>query len=237
LSASGPVPSYESYTEWKGWHLDFAFSEEDGWYFAKEFGAIARTGKKILEIGFGSGSFLAWAKQQGAEVYGVELQNEIVEAAKKHGFIAVDNIDELMAYRGDGFDAIVAIDVLEHLSSESMSALFRSCEKLLKPSGVLIARVPNGDSPFGRPHQHGDATHLSTVTPLLLSQAAIGTKLCVTEVRNAARVPVRGGFAHCIVKKIQFAVREVLNITIAKIYGYPHSALDHNMVLVLTRTS
>jgi hypothetical protein len=61
-----------------------------------------------------------------------------------------------------------------------------SIEKLLKPSGTLTVRSPNGASPFGRCYQHRDATHLTVITLSKLSSLALATKLRIIEIRNAA---------------------------------------------------
>ena len=38
--------------------------------------------KKVLEIGFGSGSLMKWMRDRGAEVSGVEIQDILIESAK-----------------------------------------------------------------------------------------------------------------------------------------------------------
>jgi 2-polyprenyl-3-methyl-5-hydroxy-6-metoxy-1,4-benzoquinol methylase len=228
------MSQYESYIQWKDWHLDFSFSDGDDLYFRKEFGQIVRAGQRIIEIGFGAGSFLSWAKQRGAEIYGVEIQEALVTAAKAHGAIAVTKIDDLLPFCQQGFDAVVALDVFEHLATDEISSMLASIEKLLKPSGILIVRVPNGGSPFGRWNQHSDATHLTVVTPWKLSQLAIATKLRVVEFRNQARVPYRKSFGHRLHMYVMFAIRECISKAIAEIYDYP-SVLDKNIIIVLKK--
>jgi len=82
------MPQYESYSQWKDWQLNFTCSEADAQYYDLEFGNCVKSGSRIVEIGFGNGGFLDWAKRRGAEVYGVEIQPEILEAADRHGFKA-----------------------------------------------------------------------------------------------------------------------------------------------------
>ena len=230
------MSQYDSYVRWKNWSIDFTFSEADDLYYSKEFGKIVGQGQRIFEIGFGAGSFLSWARQKGAEVYGVEVQEEIVTVANEKGFIAVTQIDQLLPYRREGFDAAVALDVFEHLSIDEIPNVLASIEKLLKPSGTLTIRVPNGVSPFGRCYQHGDATHLTVITPSKLSQLALATKLRVVDVRNAARTASRKSPAHRLLKLFQFAIRECVNRAVARIYGYSLSTLDQNVVIVLGNT-
>jgi len=226
------MSQYESYTNWKGWHLDFSFSEEDDLYYDKEFGQVLRPGLRLIEIGFGAGSFLAWSKQRGAEVYGVEIQEELVAAAKQHGVFAVNQIDQLLPHRQQGFDAVVALDVFEHLSNDEISSILASITKLPKSSGTLTVRVPNCGSPFGLWNQCGDATHQNMLTPNKLSQLAFATELRLVDIRNQARVPIRRTFGHRLAKGLQFAIRECVSKAIAKIYDYP-STLDQNIVIVM----
>jgi 2-polyprenyl-3-methyl-5-hydroxy-6-metoxy-1,4-benzoquinol methylase len=229
------MQQYESYSQWKNWSLDFSFSEEDRLYYEKEFGKIVRSGDRVIEIGFGSGGFLSWAKQRGAETYGVEVQEEIIAAANEHGFIAVSQIDLLFPHRQQGFDAIVAVDVFEHLSTEEIQQALKSIEKLLKPSGALIIRVPNGGSPFGLWNQYGDKTHVSVMTPTKMNQLAFETKLRVVEIRNQARVLPRGTVGQRFRAWLSLGLREILNQAIARIYGLP-TTLDQNLVMVLKNT-
>ena len=227
---------YESYAQWKNWRLDFSFSEEDHLYFEKEFARIVGPGQRVIEIGFGGGAFLSWAKQRGAEVYGVEVQEEIVAAANANGFKAVSQIESLFPYRQQGFDAVVALDVFEHISIEEIPPTLATIERLLKPSGSLIVRVPNGGSPFGRWHQYGDVTHVNVMTPAKLDQLALGTKLRVVEIRNQARVLPKGNLAKRMKAWLLFLMREGLNRGLSSIYGFGINKLDQNIVMVLKNT-
>jgi SAM-dependent methyltransferase len=230
------MSQYQSYSQWKDWSLNFSYSEFEQRYYEKELGGIVAPGRRIIEIGFGNGGFLAWAKQVGAEVYGVEIQPEILAAAHEHGFVAVDHIDQLLPYRKDGFDAAIALDVFEHIPTDDIPSTLNSIETLLKPGGTLTIRVPNGLSPFGRYNQYGDTTHINVVTPAKLAQWSFATHLRIDDVRNEARVPNNNRFRHRLGKRLQFTIREWLNKVMAKIYGLPISTLDPNLVIVLKNT-
>ena len=53
---------YARYEKWKGWTSYFEFSAEEAEYFAGELRGIPLAGKSVLDLGFGSGGFLAWAR-------------------------------------------------------------------------------------------------------------------------------------------------------------------------------
>jgi SAM-dependent methyltransferase len=229
------MSQYESYSQWKDWPLNFTCSESEELYYEREFGDIVASGHRIFEIGFGNGGFLAWARRRGAEVYGVEIQPEILAAAERQGFVAVGALDELLPHRGNGFDAAMALDVFEHIPAEDIPRILTSIENLLKPQGTLTLRVPNGLSPFGRYNQYGDATHTSVITPAKMAQWAFATQLRVYCVRNEARVPYGANFIYRFAKRIQFAIRGCVNKAIAAIYGLPVNTLDPNMIIVLKK--
>ena len=85
------VDAYASYVEWKRWDGAFQTSDKEARYLAAEFQDIPLRGRRVLEVGFGNGAFLAWAKQQGADVAGIELHAEMLEAARRQGFVALKN--------------------------------------------------------------------------------------------------------------------------------------------------
>lgn len=83
----------------------------------------------------------------------------LARAAKKqfHVYNTLDNIQAV--YSAHSFDLIAAFDVFEHLSPQESIAALTQMKQLAKPGALLIARFPNGDSPFSLPLQHGDYTH------------------------------------------------------------------------------
>jgi len=161
-------PFGDEYLDWKQWP-DQRFGEFDARkasYFAAETGIRDGRGLRALELGFGNGSLLAWLASTGAEVYGVEANPRLVEQACSllgSGFAFGDlNAAPLTRHSGQ-FTHVIAFDVLEHVPQEGLGLLLSQVATLLAPQGRLIARFPNGDSPFGRIHQHGDPTHVTTL--------------------------------------------------------------------------
>jgi 2-polyprenyl-3-methyl-5-hydroxy-6-metoxy-1,4-benzoquinol methylase len=104
------------------------------------------TNSRILDIGCGAGAFLNRVKaEKGCEVYGVDMSESAVEAAK----ITFD----LDIFRGtiteapfeDGsFDVITAWWYLEHVPDPQATAARIST--FLKPNGCCIIGVPNFNS-------------------------------------------------------------------------------------------
>lgn len=102
------------------------------------------SGKKVLEIGAGPGSITRVLKQQKNEITALELDETAIPFLEKHcdRVIGADLNDADWPARFDGrFDAIVAADVLEHLT-DPWTTLERM-KSLLAPGGALILSVPH----------------------------------------------------------------------------------------------
>ena len=97
-----------------------------------------------MEIGFGSGSLLAYLKDKGANVSGVEIQPRLLDAAKEAGFVAAESVSD---FSNQSFDVIFALDVFEHLSPEELYNVLQLIDSLLVKNGLLIARFPKLPKP------------------------------------------------------------------------------------------
>ncbi|HUF74326.1 MAG TPA: class I SAM-dependent methyltransferase [Gammaproteobacteria bacterium] len=178
---------YGSYASWKSWTSEVG-SSTDGRVFAKELRrAGAKPPSRILEIGFGAGQFLNWGRQNGFDMVGIDIVASHVESARAKGHVVhCGDLTETNPFRDDEFDLIVLFDVLEHMVLEQIVALFTEFDRILKPKGRVVARFPNGASPFSGYYQHGDATHRSVLTSGSVDQIAAlcGFRVCATH--NAA---------------------------------------------------
>jgi len=103
-----------------------------------------RGGDALLDIGCGSGRFLAWARAAGWSGYGTEVDPSAAKNARAKGFdIHEGPLDELVA-AGRKFDAVTISHVIEHVHEPS--ALLRTARRLLEPGGYLWIETPNIDS-------------------------------------------------------------------------------------------
>ena len=157
----------EAYLNWKGWRSDNfgELTKLQKRYFDAEirkskFGSHKEI--RVLEIGFGNGSFLAYARTRGWDIVGIEANNDLVQTAIDHDFNAICT-DSLTTFEDRTFDLIVAFDVLEHIGQEDLLNFLSEVKRIQKNNGVFIARFPNGDSPFGLMYQNGDVTHITTI--------------------------------------------------------------------------
>lgn len=230
---------YSRYREWKRWDSSATVSKYVAKYFVKELSIAGCTNpSSALEIGFGNGVFLEWARSKSIPVVGTEIIPELVEQANARGFetylwdaCSGDNA----SFTDKSFDCIVAFDVVEHLSTQEIHRLFCVLSKMLAPGGAVILRFPNGNSPFSLPYFNGDYTHKTWLTREKLTFLAIGTGLQVDSYRNAARVATGGRGK--LLKQLLFLVRNVLEITVSFAYFSKRIPLDPNAVAVLSRST
>ncbi|MEO8459427.1 MAG: class I SAM-dependent methyltransferase [Dokdonella sp.] len=231
FAASG----YAGYNEWKHWSGPFECSQKLARNLAAEFKQIPLRDKHVLEIGFGNGGFLAWAKEQGAQVSGIEINPELVQRGVAQGY-AVRMADlEQLANAGERYDVIVALDVFEHWSTEQLIANLRHIAQMLSDGGIVLARFPNGHSPFGRIYQHGDFTHQSVLSIYKIRHLAVLTGLEIVRVSNAKRVPSKSGIVRAIRHGWRALRRARIEILLGKLYGTPRLPLDPNLVVVMRK--
>jgi 2-polyprenyl-3-methyl-5-hydroxy-6-metoxy-1,4-benzoquinol methylase len=113
-------------------------------WIAEQAGATAGRGegRRLLDVGPGTGIFLHLARERGWQPFGIDVCPESAEKAASEFDIAVDVGDfETFPYGPASFDAVTMLDVLEHMV-DPLAALRRALV-LLKPGGVLYVAVPN----------------------------------------------------------------------------------------------
>jgi 2-polyprenyl-3-methyl-5-hydroxy-6-metoxy-1,4-benzoquinol methylase len=155
------------YLEWKNWQEVKFASPDEGTiaYFDSEMRravGISVNEICVLEIGFGNGNFLQYARQKNWRITGTEMNLEAVGRAKDNGFEALHS-SELMTLKGRKYDLIVMFDVLEHIDFNEAIELLKGLRTLLKADGKMLLRFPNGDSPLSLPLQNGDPTHVNYI--------------------------------------------------------------------------
>jgi len=226
---------YANYAAWKEWDGAFAPTDKELRYFAAEFKGVPLRGLRVLEIGFGNGAFLAFAKGEGARVVGIEINAAMCEAARSHGFEALDASLIELASRGERYDVVAAFDVLEHWDTNELVENFRAIHTLLNDGGVFVSRFPNGQSPFGRVFQHGDFSHKSTLSTYKIEYLASLTGFDIVRIDNVRRVPSRPGPLASLRHAWLARRRRWIERSIARLYGIRKLPLDPNLVAVLKK--
>lgn len=134
----------------------------------------AHRSEPLLEIGAGTGGTLRALQRAGfGQASGVDSSISQVERARQLGAVVElgDGLAVLAARTAGSLGAILLLDVLEHLTVEQLLELLALSRDRLRPGGLLVARVPNGEGLFGGIIRYGDLTHLRAFTQRSLRQA------------------------------------------------------------------
>jgi len=112
-----------------------------------------QTQGRLLDVGCSTGLFLHEMTQAGWQVAGIEPIASAAEYARcRFGLSVFQGMLGEASYEPASFDVVTFWDVLEHTFSP-VDELAHAA-RLLRPGGLLIANVPNWDSPdrwlFGR---------------------------------------------------------------------------------------
>lgn len=224
---------YQDYDVWKGWSSNLK-STQDRKLIDIE---IARAGvlppARVLEIGFGAGALLLYLKSLGYECWGIERRDTHNEDLSRQGItIKSGDVGNLPI---DYFDLVCVFDVLEHLSKSEIIELLRKIGMVLKPGGKLLARFPNGSSPFGAMIQTGDLTHISTLSISSFSQACSVTGLQFIGGWNSAVSWRADGLARSIAKPFLLVGRRLTELFISAVYFGGRRPLDANVTVCAKR--
>ena len=237
-------PEYSGYLQWKGWAATHfgSFGRQEARYFAQEIensGVKNLAKQRVVELGFGNGSFAAWATSQAANYAGIELQPELVEFGQRAGFEmypAQTPLPEI--FPENSVDCIVAFDVFEHIDIQQLAILLEQCARILRKDGIVVGRIPSGDSPFSGAIQHGDITHRSVLGTSALRQLAAGAGLRVEDVREPA-FPLFGAGPATFFRRITvLTLRKMTNLFIAHVLmGNSGAVLTPNLVFTMRKSS
>lgn len=98
------------------------------------------SGRRLADFGCGGGDFLRLAKNDCAEVCGVELQQNYVDTLNADGIRCEKNLD---AIQNNSIDVCVSFHVIEHLPNP-LETLKLLKEKIVS-GGMLVIEVPHAN--------------------------------------------------------------------------------------------
>ncbi|MEE4278438.1 MAG: bifunctional 2-polyprenyl-6-hydroxyphenol methylase/3-demethylubiquinol 3-O-methyltransferase UbiG [Halieaceae bacterium] len=99
-------------------------------------------GKRVLDLGCGGGFMAEALDDRGATVTGIDPAEEAVAAARAHAEqrgrdITYDiGVGEALPYIDQRFDAVVCVDVLEHV--KDLQQVIREIARILRPDGLFL---------------------------------------------------------------------------------------------------
>lgn len=104
---------------------------------------LASDSKKVLDIGFGTGTLTKRLYDRGLEIYGQDFSGEMIRIAlekmPKAKFFAGDFTKGLVDFLKDNkYDAVIATYSLHHLTDEEKIPFIKSLLSLLNPGGKIL---------------------------------------------------------------------------------------------------
>ena len=222
---------YRNYQDWKSWDDLFVYSADQAGYFEAEMADLSIEGAAVLEIGFGSGSCVAWMERKGAKVTVTEINESSCTAARNRGLgVLSPNLPEIAHDHFREFDTIVAFDVFEHLGWHDVDEFLHACAIMLKDGGRLLLRFPNAQSPFGLVPQAGDPTHRVGLS--LAAFRLFLVKYPYNVVRYSSARLNRGKFLTAV--WLKRTIRRVLQLVIGKFLAFTYATkIPYEPVVVL----
>jgi SAM-dependent methyltransferase len=165
----------------------------------------------ILDVGCGHGGLVAALQSLGyRRTRGIDRSPEQVMIAKSLGISRIEQADagEYLRTHTEQWDAILAFDLLEHLSKSEVLPFLELVRSALKVNGRIIVQTVNGSSPFFGNYFHGDFTHETVFTGLSMHQILLASGFDDISVVEADPIP--HGLLSTMRKILWLGIRSVL---------------------------
>lgn len=160
-------------------------------------------GAEILDLGAGEGALSARLVDLGFIVTAADRDHQSFKCNDvqfhRVDFDSLEDIDKFVLTREDRFDAVIGIEVIEHVQDQWRYA--RQLLKMVRPGGLVLVTTPNITSWLsrliflftGRFHQFADADlsygHISPVSPWELGLILRSAGAENVEIRAAGTLP------------------------------------------------
>lgn len=181
-------------------------------FFAKNYLMFlpSSSSAKILDIGCGSGHFLAYLKNKNYKnFFGVDISSEQVEYCKKYitkNVETISNIDTYLKANKNSFDFILMNDVIEHLEKGNIVGTLSLILASLKKDGKVLIRTVNLKNRWGTAVRYMDFTHTTGFTQESLRQ-----------------VLLMAGFEHVLLREEIHPVHDIksfVRVVLKKLFEY-----------------
>jgi 2-polyprenyl-3-methyl-5-hydroxy-6-metoxy-1,4-benzoquinol methylase len=123
----------------------FTYHNADG--MIKQLHKYIADAEAILDYGCGTGLLLARLAEQGHRVAGSDTSEQSLEGVRHRlqrydSFLGAFTPDALLA-EGRQFDAILAVELVEHLPDAWLDHVLGILRRLLRPNGRVVVTTPN----------------------------------------------------------------------------------------------
>jgi SAM-dependent methyltransferase len=146
---------------------------------------------RLLDVGCGNGENVAYLKDLGWRVTGIETDPIAADLARtKFGLEVYEGNLEDAKFPDESFDAITLAHVIEHLPDPIKT--LKECFRILKPGGKIVLITPNnrslGQNIFRDDWLYLDPPrHLFIFSPLAIKVCLEEAGFCSSKIRSATR--------------------------------------------------
>ncbi len=108
-----------------------------------EIGVVRRygEGKKILEVGCGTGLILEQVTRFASSAVGIDLSEGMLEKARERGLDVVQGSATALPYADESFDVVYSFKVLAHI--EDIHTAMAEMARVTRPGGWVLAEFYN----------------------------------------------------------------------------------------------
>lgn len=114
-------------------------------------GFVDVAGKRVVDVGCGSGALVRWLRGRHADVVGVECGEVMLRAAHQsdpeHPESYLEGVGQDLPLDDEEFDVVVYSYSLHHVPAEHMVAALREASRVLRPDGTLYVVEPIAAGP------------------------------------------------------------------------------------------
>lgn len=100
---------------------------------------------RVLEIGAGSGAFLARLRGEGWRGLAVDVSWDLVATVRSRGVPGSVGAISALPLRSGSVDGVVMLEVIEHLLPGHAEAGLEEAARVLRPGGLLLLSTPHNE--------------------------------------------------------------------------------------------
>ena len=135
--------------DWQSQYPEVYFTYRSGAEIVRSLRKYLIGRRRILDYGCGVGYLLPHLCQLGSEVYGADLSPESVKRTNERlkgtgSFWGAFTVSDLRR-QGGRFDAILAVEIIEHLYDPDLEVALADIRAMLAPEGLAVFTTPNDE--------------------------------------------------------------------------------------------
>jgi 2-polyprenyl-3-methyl-5-hydroxy-6-metoxy-1,4-benzoquinol methylase len=136
--------------QWQVRHPDHYFTKRFGGNIAYRLAPWLRNAGNVLDFGCGPGFLVPHLAALGLKVHASDHSQAAIDSANRRfadvpGFSGARTFQAIVE-SGERFEAIVSIEVIEHLDDAQVAEFVNSIVSLLMPGGTAVITTPNDEN-------------------------------------------------------------------------------------------